>query len=256
MIYHFVLLKTIIGKDFLYLKRYWLNSIFSIIMMSLFFLILAYGANHLEFEGGNVSNLLGGYIIWIFMTTIFSTLVTNTSNEASLGTLEQLYINSRSFYVTIMMQGISGFLITFLQISMLVLLITILGLIPINVTIRYFASLPFFILGIPALWGIGLLLTAIVLRHKNVTSIYTALSSLFFALISYISSFSYSWKYIVIPFLPASHYIQGVMSKGIYIDIVCFISILLNSTCFFIIGLFFFRKYENKSKANATFAQH
>ena len=67
MIYHFVLLKTIIGKDFLYLKRYWLNSIFSIIMMSLFFLILAYGANHLEFEGGNVSNLLGGYIIWIFM---------------------------------------------------------------------------------------------------------------------------------------------------------------------------------------------
>jgi len=256
MIYYFILLKTIVKKDFLYLERYWLNSIFSIILISLFFLIFTYGAHRLGSKDGNINNLLSGYITWIFMTTIFSTLVTNTSNEASLGTLEQLYINSRSFYVTIIMQGLSGFLIIFIQISILVLIITILGFIPINIAFRYFLSLPFFILGVPALWGIGLLLAAIVLRYKNVTSIYTVLSSLLFGFISYISSFSYNWKYTLIPFAPASHYIQEIMSRGVYIDIVCLTSVLLNSTCFFIIGFILFRKYEEKSKNNANFAHH
>lgn len=257
MSYYVLLLKSIIRKDVLYLRRYWLNSFFSVVIMCLFFLILAYGVKNLKTIGDfNAYSLFSGYIVWVFMTTIFSTLVTNTSNEASLGTLEQLYINSKSYYVTIMMQGISSYLIIFIQISILIILLVLISVIPINLLVRYFISVPFFLLGVPALWGIGLFLAAIVLRYKNVTSIYTSLSSLLFALISYISSSYYSWEYLFIPFSPASSYIQTIIVNGFYVDVVLICEIILNSLFFFIFGILFFKNYEEKSKLNARFAQH
>ncbi len=254
--YYFNLLRAIVNKDIIYLKRYWLNTIFSTIMMFLFFFFLLIGMQQTDLISGNVSSLLGGYVTWIFMTTIFSTHVTSTANEAALGTLEQLYINSKQFYLTIILQAMSTFLIIAIQISIVIIFCAIIGIVPYDFIIRYLCAFPFFLLGVPALWGMGLFFSAIVLRYKNITSVYTTLSTLFFALISYMSQSTFNWETILVPFLPSSSYIQTIMSKGFCLNALIIFEIMLNSTLFLLVGVIFFRKYERFSKNNATFAKH
>ncbi len=257
MKYYLLLARSIFLKDALYIKRYWFNSVFSIIIMLVFFLILAYGNKYLTTEEFNndLNRLLSGYVVWLFMSACFSTLVNNISNEANLGTLEQLYINSKSFYLTLILQAISAFFILFIQITLFLFFISLCHLITFQSMWNYLLSIPIFLLGMPALWGMGLCLAAMALSYKNITSIYTVLSTLFFALISYISNGYYSYKYIVIPFASASNCIQDIMN-GKEITCLSVVDVMLNSVLFLMIGIFFFKKYEKKSKNNAKFAQH
>lgn len=171
------------------------------------------------------------------MTSSFSTMVSNISTEANLGTLEQLYINSRYFYLTLTVQALSAFLILFIQTAILILLISFLQLVSFQLLLRYILSIPLILLGIPALWGLGLFLSAIILKYKNITSIYTALSSILFALISYTSTNYYNNTYIFIPFAPASNCLQLLMKEGV-INYLSIGEIVLNSIFFGVLDSF------------------
>lgn len=125
MRYYFLLAKSILSKDILYIRRYWLNSVFSVFIMIVFFIGLTYGIDNMSLEyDSNGSSFLGGYVVWIFTTSCFSTMVNNISTEANLGTLEQLYINSKFFYSTLILQAFSSFFILLVQITLLIFILS------------------------------------------------------------------------------------------------------------------------------------
>lgn len=256
--YFMMLTKAAFVKNLLYLKRYWLNTLFGIIIMALLFMGLTYGVSSLSstFVQKQPTALISGYVCWMFMTASFSTMVTNITNEATLGTLEQLYINSKSFILTLITQALSNLILIWIQFLVLIIIVVFLRLSPPNIIVDYIYFTPLMLLGAMSLWGCGFLVAALALEHKNISSIYTALSTILFGGISYYSQNCESWQLVLIPFATVCHYFDLFMKGETQINFLSMCEILLNSLGYVLIGVLFFSKSIKRSKKSANFAKH
>lgn len=256
--YFIMLTKAAFVKNILYLKRYWLNTVFGIIIMALLFMGLTYGVSALSstFIEKQPTALISGYVCWMFMTASFSTMVTNISNEATLGTLEQLYINSKSFILTLITQALSNLILIWIQFLILIIIVILLRLSPTNIIVDYLLFTPMILLGALSLWGCGFGVAALALEHKNVSSIYTALSTILFGGISYFSQNCESWQLVLIPFASVCHYLDLFMRGDVQLNSIALGEILLNSAGYLLIGIYFFSRSIKRSKKNANFAKH
>lgn len=252
------LFKTVFKKDIIYLRRYYINTIFSILLLIILMGIAIYGYKYINPNSDNSLSLISGYIIWIFMSSIVSNIATKITNEANLGTLEQLYINSKNFYATIIMQSISVVVVNLCQMILFIIVAILVQFIPFSIGINFLKSIPILCIGLPSLWGVGLILASLSLRYKNINSISSAVITIFFAIISYYSVANYNWSFILIPFATASNYAYSVIcgTPHIGFNIVMLVEIAINSFIYFTIGIIFFKIYEYFSKKNATFGTH
>lgn len=163
------LFKTVFKKDIIYLRRYYINTIFSILLLIILMGIAIYGYKYINPNSDNSLSLISGYIIWIFMSSIVSNIATKITNEANLGTLEQLYINSKNFYATIIMQSISVVVVNLCQMILFIIVAILVQFIPFSIGINFLKSIPILCIGLPSLWGVGLILASLSLRYKILT---------------------------------------------------------------------------------------
>lgn len=256
--YLMLLVKATLFKNILYLKRYWLNTLFGVIIMALVFVAITYGISILSssYIHEESTSLISGYVCWMFMTASFSTMVNNITNEASLGTLEQLYINSKYFTLTLLAQAFSNFITYWIQFMLLILIIVLLQLAPAYIITGYVLYLPLFFIGTLSLWGCGLVVAALALEYKNVSSIYTALSTILFGAISYLSQNYDNWQLDLVPFASASHNFSMFLQGELDINWGSVCKIMLNSVLYILIGVYFFRRGVVRSKKFANFAKH
>lgn len=256
MTYYLYLLKAIAYKNIIYMWRYKFNTIFSIIIWCLLFGGIILGLNKWKSEDFNVITILGGYITWIIMTSSFSGIVNRLVSEANLGTLEQLYCYSRSFYNTILYQGVADLIILLIQITLIIILILpFCNSINFSFLFQFLYSLPIIILGVFSLWGVSLLIGAIALNYKNVSALYATISSILFAYSTYQVHNSMLFCYLM-PFGLANLKMQVYFDQDIYPTVLDFLYILSNSCFYLILGLIVFRYYEQRAKINGKFSKH
>ncbi len=91
------LFQAVFFKEWALLKRYWLNSLISVVSIVLLFVLLFLGYRGLaggssDFHNG-LSHLLTGYVLTILALFFFQDIAQNLSDEASEGVLEILHMS-------------------------------------------------------------------------------------------------------------------------------------------------------------------
>lgn len=258
MNYTLNLLKATLNKDLKYLIRYKFNTIFSILMFSFMFIAASKGYKTYgkDVNSESIENLLGGYLVWLLMVTNLSSIVNNLVNETNLGTLEQLYISSKSFHLTIIIKGLSSLLISIFQFTVICLLITLFNSsIPISFILNFIKGLPILLFGIPAIWGLSLIVSSFALYYKNISSFFSAITSTLFAVVSFGVHKSPDLA-LLFPFGLANMSLQNLYTTGSYPNMSDIIFITLNSGFYIITGIIIFNYYEKRSKIKGMFAKH
>jgi|GEM_PF-3921844 len=250
------IINAYITKNLIYLGRYKFNTIVGIIMMVLIFFSIAFGYEkmnkHYNYE--SIEMVLGAYLSWFIMTTNLSYVVNSLAEEFSLGVFEQIYINSKSIYLVFIAKAISSLILSLLQILIILsLIIFISNQLGIDIIINYLSSIPIIIIGIISIWGLGFIINGFVIYYKNINSLYTAVSSMLFAILTYAINKS-SILAIIFPFGMANKVIQKTLISGVLPNFNNWIVIIVNSITFFLIGFlvlrFFIQKALNKGLLN------
>jgi len=94
-----LLLKADIVREFIYLKRYPINTITGLFISYLFFIAIFFGAKAVI--GGNiplnfgdtVRGIMIGYLMWLFALSAIQNMGSEISEEALTGTIEQIYLS-------------------------------------------------------------------------------------------------------------------------------------------------------------------
>lgn len=244
--YNFNLIVALFRKEFLYVKRYKFNTIFGIVFMGIMFILISK-----SLKQTNDAFFFYAYVTWLLMVTNYSSIMNNLTNELSLGTLEQLFLSSRNFIATLLFRSIIIFFFSFFQIIFLTILIKLIdGTYDFSMVNRFLKLLPQILLGMMSIWGISFIVSAFMLKYRNVNSLYNAVSTVLFAGISYMVNKIYFLKYIL-PFGYTSFLIQK--NEVYFIDN---IFIIINSMFYLIVGILIFNFYLKRSKHYGSLAKH
>lgn len=254
-IYNLIYINTL--KELKLMYRYGFNTLFSTLIYALVFIGLLAGLDDFKFElkYNFTDNFLSGYIVWVIMISSFSSIISDITGESSKGTLEQLYLNSKSFCVTLLVKGISSFLITLIQTFILITIIV--GVkkdIDPTYLYQFFKSIPILIIGLPSIWGLSFIIIALTINYKNVSFLYNAISSMLFAFLSYQVHYDKLLAYVC-PGGITNLCLQNLYS-GNNISMMDIIFIIINSVVYLTIGILFFRIYEYKAKKNGKFSKY
>ena len=258
MTYFFNLLEATMTKSLKYLIRYKFNTIFSILMITFVFFAIALGYKSFgkNVDNNSIEKLLGGYIVWSIMVSNLSSIVTNLVNETNLGTLEQLYISSRSFYLTLFAEGFVSLLISLFHSTIVIFLISLFSSnISISFLFNFIKGLPLIFFGIPAIWGLSLMVSSLALFYKNVSSFYTAISSILFAAVSYGVHKSEALA-VLFPFGLTNVSLQNLYNTSKYPSLQDISLIIMNSIFYILLGVLLFIFFIKKSKINGKFSKH
>ena len=101
--------------------------------------------------------------------TNYQTITATLENETSLGTLEQLYINTSNILTFFLLKCISFFIYNTFFLYLIIIIISLLAKIQINLNI--IMMLPIIILGILALWSVSLGVGSLILVFKRISVI-------------------------------------------------------------------------------------
>jgi len=246
-----VLFKTIFKKKWINTKRYLFNTVSGIITVYFVFLVFFFGLKFVAGGsakfGSTTEGLIVGFFIWTYAISAYSTLSWSLMNEATTGTLEQLYMCPAGF----------GWVSLFLIISdfFLSLIFTVPVLFLMMLTTGKFLHLdilslfPLIILTISAGYGIGFITGGLGLIYKKVQAFFQILQFVFIAFIAAPVDKAPILK--ILPFSLGTNLIAKNMINKIPIYKMPFYDMLLlvlNACVYLGIGFLFFKLCENIAK--------
>ena len=120
MIYFWGLLKAEFVKSIKLAFRYKFNTLFNILFWAVLMVLLS----HVLLRGKpevKTWAFICSFMIWLIANNSFISVVDSIVSETVQGTIEQLYLNSRSFFTLLLVKGLVSSLITIIQ-SVLTLL--------------------------------------------------------------------------------------------------------------------------------------
>ena len=250
---------AILKKDLKYQWRYRVNTLFGIAFMTFLCFAIIYVIN--LFSGdkmGATSRMMviGGYILWVIMMNNHITITSTISSEATLGTLEQLYINTSNIYLYLIMKCLSTFMVSVISLYGIVISIFIASGLPLEMGIL--EMLPVVILGIPALWGISLAIGSLALVFKKIESVTSVVSMVIISTIPVIVLKS-TVAGIVLPFGMANKISQEIIRGDLSLTDVRagdLAIIVANDLFYLIIGMGLYAISEYYAKKYGKLAHH
>ncbi|MDP2872238.1 MAG: ABC transporter permease [Bacillota bacterium] len=87
---------AVLYRDLVMFQRYAFNTVSGLITLYIVFLLIFFGIS--KFDGGavvsasTVESMIVGYVLWSMSIAVYSELAWSITNEAQVGTLEQLYL--------------------------------------------------------------------------------------------------------------------------------------------------------------------
>ena len=184
---HLILFKALLKKEYIYLKRYYFNTLSGIITIYLVFLIIFYGAKYgaQALLGGSGSPAFGstldgivvGFMVWTFAIMAFSDLSWAMIQEAQQGTLEQLWMTPLGFgWVAIFRVAATFIFNALIVILMLFLMMASSGR---WLHLDFLSLTPLILLTIAGVYGIGFLMGGLALVFKQVQAAFQILQFIF-----------------------------------------------------------------------------
>ena len=250
---------AILVKDLKYQWRYKVNTVVGIAFMTAFCFAIIYGISLFsgeKMESASKMTVIGGYILWVIMMNNHITITSTISSEATLGTLEQLYINTSNIYLYLIMKCMSTFMVSVISLYGIVISIFLFGGLPLDV--RILEILPIIMLGIPALWGISLAIGSLALVFKKIESVTSIVSIVLITTIPVIVQKS-AVAGLVLPFGMANRLSQEIIRGDLSLlgvspsDIAL---IIANDLSYLLLGIGLYSISEMYAKKNGKLAHH
>jgi ABC-2 type transport system permease protein len=250
-----VLIPLEISLGFRMMRRYPLNTISSLIMLSLVFLGMVVGAGFLT--GGGLSSLrlttaVAGFAVWVTVLDGFSQFALGISQEAVRGTLEKLFQSVIPAQAILFARGIANVLPSLLSLSIFTIgLMLVSGsplslspLMPITLGLALFAS-----------YGIGLALGGLALVAKRVDQLVSLLQFAVLPLLfidpGTVSAAPVRETLRFIPFSLATR-LMSRLASGLGVALVEMLTLTVTSLALFAIGIACFKRATRVVKARGT----
>lgn len=187
---------------YIYLKRYYFDTISMIGTMFIIFLLIFYGAMALmggtpADTGETLEGIVVGFMVWTFALMAYSTLSWAMIEEAQQGTLEQLYMSPLGFGWVTLLRVAAHFIINVFTVFIVLLLMMATSGKWLN--LDALSLIPLVLLTVAGVYGIGFFMGGLALVFKRVQS---ALQVLQFVLVIFIAA-PFGWSPFM-RFLPLS----------------------------------------------------
>ncbi|MCK4260578.1 MAG: ABC transporter permease [Halanaerobiales bacterium] len=240
---NFLLIKAEIVRCLLILKRYPLEPLTDMFIISLSFISIYFGIN-LSLGGGDkdLTTLFLSYCLGIMSMLIISEMGMSIAREAQLGTLERIYTMPSRLFKVITVRNFVSLLFNTFKLSLFVGLFITLLKIRISLTVSFFFILFSFFL---SLLGIGYILSGLTLRFKRIGELASILqfAYLFIVLIPY-DSLPVVFRYIL-GYIPGAMAVQLIRNyEAVYILSFEYIISLIFGLSHLLIGIFLFKYFE------------
>lgn len=164
-------------------RRYWSETVLGLVLTLVLVLGLLRGVEMvggMGARGTSAGALVVGFFMWTIAVAAYSGIANDIARETSLGTVEQLVVTPHAL-VTLFLVRACVHLVLGLATSIVVL---VLALAITGETIHVAPnSILALALGVPSLFGIGLVIGAVALLAKRVTALVAAVHLVFIALI-------------------------------------------------------------------------
>lgn len=239
--------------------RYKLDAICGVFFMTVMCMLILFGFTMITKsnpDSFNKISFIGGYILWIILMTNYQIITATLENETSLGTLEQLYINTSNILTFFLLKCISFFIYNTFFLYLIIIIISLLA--KIQITLNIIMMLPIIILGIPALWSVSLGVGSLILVFKRISVISSVISMLVISFMPYIVQKSRIVS-LIVPFGLANKLAQDIFKNKIKLSDVSnydIIYILLNNLFYIIMGVIIYKVSERFAKKHGKLAQH
>jgi ABC-2 type transport system permease protein len=246
---YWALFKALLKMRYIYLKRYYFDTISMIVTMFLIFLLIFYGAMALlggtpAGSGDTLEGIVVGFMVWTFALVAYSNLSWGMIEEAQQGTLEQLYMSPLGFGWVTIFRIVANFIINaFMVFVVLLLMMASTGK---WLNLDVLSLIPLVLLTVAGAYGIGFVMGGLALVFKRVQS---SLQILQFVIVIFIAA-PFGWS-PVMRFMPLSlgtWLIGKVMIGGQSLlqlppgDVLFLIG---NSAFYFGVGFLAFKFFEN-----------
>lgn len=186
---YLALFKAQLKMRYIYLKRYYFDTLSMIITMFLVFLIIFYGAMALlggatpTDSGDTLEGIVVGFMVWTFALMAYATLSWGMIEEAQQGTLEQLYMSPLGFGWVTIFRVVANFIVNALMV--IVVLLLMMAVTGKWLHLDVLSLIPLILLTVAGAYGIGFFMGGLALVFKRVQS---ALQVLQFVLVIFIAA--------------------------------------------------------------------
>jgi ABC-2 type transport system permease protein len=155
-------------------RRYWLETVLGVVIMTFLFVGLFHGVGMIggaAVRASSTGSLVMGFFMWTLAVAAYGGIANDINRETSLGTVEQLVVTPHAL-VSVFLVRASLHLLIGIVTSVVVLIVAI-AITGQSISVAP-TSLLALALGLPSLFGIGLLLGAVALLAKRVTALLAA----------------------------------------------------------------------------------
>jgi ABC-2 type transport system permease protein len=161
------------------LRRYWLETVLGVAIMTCLFLGLFHGVGMIGGAGARASStgsLVMGFFMWTLAVAAYGGISNDISRETTLGTVEQLVVTPHALVSTFLVRACLHLAVG--VVTSIVVLIAAIAITGQSITIAG-SSILALAVGLPSLFGVGLMLGGIALLAKRVTALLAAVHLVF-----------------------------------------------------------------------------
>ncbi|WP_243355655.1 ABC transporter permease [Bacillus litorisediminis] len=245
-------------REVIVLTRYWPNTVSMLITFYCIFLMMFFG---IQIVGDpttmetNVQYVIVNYIFWYLAMLAMQNIGWVVSNEATLGTLEQLYMSPMGAW-KILLARIIGDTIVHPGILVFLLLLSM-WTAQTSLHLNAVSLLPVLMVTLFSMYGISFMIAGLAIIIKQINAFLQILQFVFMGLTFVPLS--------VAPFLEFAPFVKGVdMIRKMMIDgaalssfsVLDYVSLLVNAAFYLLIGLLVFFKCEKTAMEKGVLGQH
>ncbi len=201
-------------RTFVMFKSYSFNSISSLVTMYLVFCLMFFGAKAI---GGPVLSsaqtleaMVVGYFVWLLAVYSYSDLSWDITNEAQVGTLEQLYLSPVGYkWISCFVLVSNAILVYSLNIVFLLLMMVTTGKF---LRLDLISLVPILVITVAGVYGIGYMLGGLALVYKRIQAFFQVMQ---FVLVAFLLApvDRYVWAKLL-PLAMGNHLAAEVMVRG------------------------------------------
>jgi ABC-2 type transport system permease protein len=242
-------------KYFLELKRYFFNTVSSLLSIYIIFLAYFFGFKFMggpNMDTGKLDVFIVGYIMWMFALISFQSNSYLIYDEMQKGTFEQLYLCSMGIETSILFRMFMDLIFSFIF-NGIIFYLTMLT------TGRYF-SIPFLkifiplMISLPSLWGLGYIFGGLTLIYKKTVSF---LQIMQFAIIVLVAVDAYPLNFFsFLPFSAGATTVQGIINFKETFPLSWFFFLSAISLFYYFVGLALFRYFLKRAKKQNLLGQY
>lgn len=238
-------------RSWLLFRRYTVQSATGMIMTTLLFLALVYGA---QFIAGGPSNTFGdrlesiivGYVLWNMLMFAMGEISAGLQQEAQIGTLEQLFLTPFGSEWIFLFRALGNqLLIFFLNILVLAVILLATGT-KLTFPPALFLPLGLLLLGV---YGLGYILGSLSLLFKRIGALRSIFQFVLMALIiAPLETMLPPAAVRALPLVPGAVMLRDLMARGESLSLFELGITAVNCFTLFMIGVVTFRWMESRAK--------